>query len=413
MRACRRSACSRRSSSRGPSSLRSTAPFLLAARRRARARRRRRGCECRVELDRERALEGDESTRTRRAHGVERRRPPGRLLALPTGVELERRREPGRAAARAGRAARARVGARAAAGARYVLGDALSRAHDPLGPARLRSTSRRCARLKVYPRPRRPATRAAAARDAGLLRQPGRARRKGEGIEFADIRPFAPGDRVRRVNWRASGAARRAVGERGHPERNTDVILFLDSFAEARRDGRSTLDLAVRAAAALADAYLQRRDRVGLSASAASSLAVPGDGLVQLYRIVDALLDTRDRPQLRLEGYRRDPAPHAAAEGARDRAVAAARRARGRRAARPARPRLRPRGRRRLARAVHAAAAGGLDALAHDSGRYGETRSATATARGSAGRRVARRHAAAAALEEVRAFRRYARHAHV
>ena len=89
--------------------------------------------------------------------------------------------------------------------------------------------------------------------------------RKGEGIEFADLRQFAPGDPLKRVNWRAS--ARRGsdlwVNE-SHPERNTDVILFVDSFAEARLGGESTLDLAVRATATLADAYARRRDRVGL-----------------------------------------------------------------------------------------------------------------------------------------------------
>ena len=49
-----------------------------------------------------------------------------------------------------------------------------------------------------------------------------------------------------------------------HPERNTDVILFLDTFSEARGTERGTLDLTVRAAAALADAYLARKDRVGV-----------------------------------------------------------------------------------------------------------------------------------------------------
>ncbi len=58
-----------------------------------------------------------------------------------------------------------------------------------------------------------------------------------------------------RVNWRAT--ARRGelwVNDR-HPERNTDVVLFLDAFTEARaRRESSTLDLALRAAASLARA---------------------------------------------------------------------------------------------------------------------------------------------------------------
>ena len=79
-----------------------------------------------------------------------------------------------------------------------------------------------------------------------------------------------------------------------HPERNTDVIIFVDSFVEARLGDKGTLDLAVRATSAVADAYVRRRDRVGLiSFGGILRWLVPGTGLVQLYRIVDALLDTQ------------------------------------------------------------------------------------------------------------------------
>jgi uncharacterized protein (DUF58 family) len=120
------------------------------------------------------------------------------------------------------------------------------------------------------------------------------ARTKGEGIEFADIRPWAPGDALKRINWRSSARRGDLWVNESHPERNTDVILFVDSFAEARLGGEGTLDLAVRATAALADAYIRRRDRVGLVAfGGILRWLVPGTGLVQLYRIVDALLDTQ------------------------------------------------------------------------------------------------------------------------
>jgi uncharacterized protein (DUF58 family) len=78
-----------------------------------------------------------------------------------------------------------------------------------------------------------------------------------------------------------------------HPERNNDVIFFVDSFEEARRGGAGTLDFAVRATAALADAYVGRRDRVGLvSFGGILRWLQPGMGTVQLYRVIDALLDT-------------------------------------------------------------------------------------------------------------------------
>jgi uncharacterized protein (DUF58 family) len=119
------------------------------------------------------------------------------------------------------------------------------------------------------------------------------ARTKGEGLEFADLRPFAFGDRVRRINWRASARRGELWVNEQHPERNVDIVLFVDSFAELRRGSSSTLDLAVRAAATLAERYTRRRDRVGLiSFGGYLRWLAPGSGLAQLYRIVDALLDT-------------------------------------------------------------------------------------------------------------------------
>ena len=117
------------------------------------------------------------------------------------------------------------------------------------------------------------------------------ARVRGDGIEFADIRPFRVGDRVRHINWRAT--ARRGapqVNER-HPEHSSDVVLLIDTFEEARDRVGGTLDAAVRAAAALARAHLARRDRVALvDFGGTLHWLEPAFGTTQLYRIVDALL---------------------------------------------------------------------------------------------------------------------------
>jgi uncharacterized protein (DUF58 family) len=119
------------------------------------------------------------------------------------------------------------------------------------------------------------------------------ARQKGEGIEFADLRPYVPGDRVRRVNWRATARRGELVVNEDHPERNAATVLLLDSFAEARLGEAGTLDLAVRAAAGIAAACLSRRDQVGmLSFGGTVNWLEPAMGTVQLYRIVEAVLDT-------------------------------------------------------------------------------------------------------------------------
>ncbi|MDQ6772607.1 MAG: DUF58 domain-containing protein [Candidatus Dormibacteraeota bacterium] len=146
--------------------------------------------------------------------------------------------------------------------------------------------------LRVYPRPetlRRllpPAqTQAFAGNEVS--------RRWGDGIEFGEVRPFVPGDRVRRVNWRVSA-------RRGHihvndmrPERNADVVIFLDTFSRVGDGAETALDRSVRAAGALATAYLRRRDRVGVIGFGGTLRWLrPEMGERQLYRIVDTLIDT-------------------------------------------------------------------------------------------------------------------------
>lgn len=120
------------------------------------------------------------------------------------------------------------------------------------------------------------------------------ARQPGEGIEFASIRDFTPGDRVRRVNWRATARAGVPLVNDFHLERNADVILFVDSFVDLGVDQDSVLTLAVRAAVALADGYLGDRDRVGVVGfGGLLRWLLPGLGPRHFYRVVEALLDTQ------------------------------------------------------------------------------------------------------------------------
>jgi uncharacterized protein (DUF58 family) len=174
----------------------------------------------------------------------------------------------------------------------YVLGGARVRAHDRFGVLLHEQRLEPSLPLKVYPH----------AESLRALLRPQEtqvsagnqvARARGEGIEFADLRPFTPGDRLRRINWRASARRGTLWVNEAHPERNADIVLFLDTFAEARRTGPGTLDLAVRAAGSLAERYLRHKDRVGLvSFGGVLNWLIPATGVVQLYRIVDALLDT-------------------------------------------------------------------------------------------------------------------------
>jgi uncharacterized protein (DUF58 family) len=96
-----------------------------------------------------------------------------------------------------------------------------------------------------------------------------RSRRDGGGTEFSSIRRFHSGDRLRRINWRVSlkQGALHVVSTRA--EEDTAVLLIVDALAdygvsEGVGGSDSSLDVTIRAAAALADQYLGGGDRVSV-----------------------------------------------------------------------------------------------------------------------------------------------------
>ena len=116
----------------------------------------------------------------------------------------------------------------------------------------------------------------------------------GEGLEFAGTRPYGNGDRLRRVHWRSSLARQQLYVNDYYCERNADVVILLDTLVALGGPPLSTLDIAVRAAAALAADYLYHKDRVGfISYGGVCTWVPPALGQMQLYRILDTLLDTR------------------------------------------------------------------------------------------------------------------------
>jgi uncharacterized protein (DUF58 family) len=127
------------------------------------------------------------------------------------------------------------------------------------------------------------------------------ARTKGGGIELAELRPFSDGDDLRSVNWLATARTGELVVNELHPERNTAVVLLLDTFADVGTRA-NPLDQSVRAAVALTQRYLARRDRVGLLTLGGGIRWIrPASGAAQLHRILDTLLNTRAVPPARDE----------------------------------------------------------------------------------------------------------------
>lgn len=136
-------------------------------------------------------------------------------------------------------------------------------------------------------------------------------RRPGEGGGLRDVHPFAPGDRLRRIDWRVT--ARRAPDlhelyvRREHALAEAVVVLVVDSRDDVgpdpmtwrgsippRAQDPTSLDLARQAAASVAQGFLGLGDRVGLDDLGALRRPLPpGGGRRQLDRIRHALALTR------------------------------------------------------------------------------------------------------------------------
>ena len=122
------------------------------------------------------------------------------------------------------------------------------------------------------------------------------ARRRGDGSEFESIRPFQPGDRLRRVQWRVSLRTGSLHVTSTVAEEDASVLLVVDSGVEVGSSGgargaSSTLDVAVRAAGSVAEHYLIRGDRVGLRVlgSTGRNVVHMASGRRHLRRVLETL----------------------------------------------------------------------------------------------------------------------------
>ena len=100
----------------------------------------------------------------------------------------------------------------------------------------------------------------------GLHRSP----RFGASTDFAEHRPYMPGDDIRRVDWKVYARTDRYYVKEFEADTNTDVTIALDCSRSMRfagtKDGVTKLDYGKYLAASLAYLSSTQRDRVGLVA---------------------------------------------------------------------------------------------------------------------------------------------------
>ena len=89
---------------------------------------------------------------------------------------------------------------------------------------------------------------------------------KGQGMEFAEVREYQPGDEVRSIDWNVSARMGRPFVKRYVEERELTIMLAVDLSGSSRFGTRARFkhDLAVELAGVLSLAAVRNNDRVGL-----------------------------------------------------------------------------------------------------------------------------------------------------
>jgi uncharacterized protein (DUF58 family) len=141
----------------------------------------------------------------------------------------------------------------------------------------------------------------------GLHRSP----RKGFSVEFAEFRPYQPGDDLRYIDWKVVARADRWMIKQFEEETNTRAALVLDVSRSMDWSGAperlTKLRYAEQIIAAIALLLIRQRDAVGLIRydDRLRSVLPARARSAQWRRIVRALLDEADGKESRLaEGVR-------------------------------------------------------------------------------------------------------------
>jgi uncharacterized protein (DUF58 family) len=120
--------------------------------------------------------------------------------------------------------------------------------------------------------------------------------RQSSGTEFASIRPFQPGDRLRRIHWPQSLRTGTLHVTSTWADHDRSVVLLVDALddvgdSEGIGGRASSLDIAVRAAGAIAAHHIGIGDRVALVALGSRGIQrlPPSTGNRHLRRLLEVL----------------------------------------------------------------------------------------------------------------------------
>ena len=289
------------------------APFLALAAW-GQVHRPRTGVTCSLRVEARTMFEGQSTTATVRVTAIDEGELPGDLVAaaLETGPWIESTPPAGVTAVSAPGPVEVDVPLRALRWGRYEVTVVRAACTSRLGAYRAETSppgpfsvttlpiGADFAAVDIVPRPRG---------TVGLHRS----HRHGEGSEPAEVRAYRPGDRLRRINWAVSSRTGTLHVTSTWSDRDTQVLLLLDTEydigeSEGVDGAASSLDTAVRAAAAIAEHSLRAGDRVQVIDLGRRIRDVrPGSGLRHLRHVMEVLSSAEVAPNHRAEPVRIRP----------------------------------------------------------------------------------------------------------
>ncbi|OBF53249.1 ATPase [Mycobacterium sp. 852002-50816_SCH5313054-b] len=119
----------------------------------------------------------------------------------------------------------------------------------------------------------------------------------GPGVEYADIRPYVPGDQLRAVNWPVSARRRQLHVTQRLTDRAADVVVLIDTYRQPAGPATEATERVVRGAAQVVQTALRHGDRAGIVALGGNHPRWLGAdiGQRQFYRVLDTVLTAGDQ----------------------------------------------------------------------------------------------------------------------
>jgi uncharacterized protein (DUF58 family) len=111
-------------------------------------------------------------------------------------------------------------------------------------------------------------------------------------VEYADVRPYVPGDHLRTVNWPVSARRGRLHVTERLTDRGADVVVLIDTHDQAPGPATEAGERIARGAAQVVQSALRNSDRAGVVALGGRQPRWLGVdiGRRQFYRVLDAVL---------------------------------------------------------------------------------------------------------------------------